>query len=232
MSYHLESLAQMNNYYGWVLDEFSPFIGRRVLEIGAGNGNFSRMLHASQNIECLWLVEPEEEYVNALVERFAGVKNLIVLHLSAEELTEELLASLQLDTIVMVNVLEHIELDVELLQRCAHALMPGGRVLTFSPAFPVLYSHYDRLVGHCRRYRKRDLKEKFSAAGLSISCLKYFNFLGFFAWLLLVKMFRSETFGERKLKLYEKMIGFLQYVEQRLESPVGQSIIAIGVKRT
>lgn len=231
MSYQLESLAQMNNYYGWVMDEFSPFIGRRVLEIGAGNGNFSRMLFAAEKVECLWLVEPEQEYYNFLVEKFTGLQNIVVLKLSAEELTMDLLASLQLDTIVMVNVLEHIDDDVELLHRCSQALVPGGRLLTFSPAFPILYSNYDRLVGHCRRYRKKDLEGKFIAAGFSINHLKYFNFFGFFAWLLLVRLFRAETFGTKKLKLYEKIIGILQYVEQRIEFPLGQSIVAIGEKR-
>lgn len=231
MSYQLENLAQMDNYYGWILNEFSPCIGRRIMEIGAGSGTFSRMILAHGNVEHLWLVEPDNSLARGLAERFAGVTNVTVLNLAAEELTTESLAALALDTIVMVNVLEHIAEDVALLRKCAGALCPGGRVLTFSPAFPLLYSDYDKLVGHFRRYTKQEIAEKLVAVNFRVHTVKYFNFVGFFAWLLLVRLLKFDTFGETRLNMYEKMIWLLQFMEQRLQPPIGQSVIAIGVKQ-
>lgn len=231
MPYQLESLAQMNNYYSWILDEFTPFIGQRVLEIGAGNGNFSRLLLTRETIEHLWLVEPDADLSTSLENRFAGKQSITVVKLSAEELTHAYLESLSLDTIIMVNVLEHIENDLDLLRMCEKALLPGGKLLTFSPAFPMLYSNYDRLVGHFRRYRKNDISSKFIEAGFKINCLKYFNILGFISWLILVRLLKSNTFGEVKLRIYEKIIVLLQIVEQRINPPFGQSIISIGEKQ-
>lgn len=230
MNYQLESLEQMHNYYGWVFDELSPFMGRRVLEIGAGSGNFSRMLLKSDStIDHIWLVEPNAELAAILAEQFAGRHNVKILQLSAEDLDHSLLVALNLDTIIMINVLEHIENDVDLLRRCSDALQPEGKLLTFSPAFPLLYSHYDRLVGHFRRYTKKEIHEKFVAAGFKMHYLKYFNTVGLFAWLLLMRFMKLETFGDNKLKLYEKMIGWIRMVEQRFNPPFGQNLIAVGV---
>lgn len=229
MSYQLESLARMDNYYCWILQEFMPYLGKRVLEIGAGSGTFSAMILTAQVVEHLWLVEPDEVLAEQLTLKFAGHDNVTVLKLPAEELTAQLLSGMRLDAIVMVNVLEHIEDDLDLLRRCAFALQHGGRLLTFSPAFPMLYSKYDHLVGHFRRYTKAELQNKFISANFRTVQLKYFNFIGFFAWLILVRMFKLTTFGDQKLKLFDIILGKAQLLERCFPPPVGQSVIAIGI---
>lgn len=229
MSYQLESLARMDNYYRWILQEFEPYLGKRVLEIGAGSGTFSSMLLTAQVVERLWLVEPDAGLAEELTARFAGETKVTVLRLAAEELTVELLTGLQLDAIVMVNVLEHIEDDLALLRRCANTMQPGGRLLTFSPASSLLYSEYDRLVGHFRRYAKEELRARFASANFRIVQIKYFNFIGFFAWLILVRLLRVTTFGDQKLRLFDALLGKVQLLERRFPPPLGQSVIAIGV---
>lgn len=230
MSYQLENLAQMNNYYRWILDEFSPYLGSRVLEIGAGSGTFSSMMLSTKAFEHLWLVEPDVELAEELKNKFADNPAVSVLNLAAEQLTKEQLAELRLDSIVMVNVLEHIEDDQGLLLRASAALSDKGFILTFSPAFSMLYSAYDKLVGHCRRYTKQELLTKFTRSNLTMIKLKYFNFIGFFAWLILIKIFRTQHFGNKRLRFFDAVLGKAQLMEQRVAPPIGQSVIAIGTK--
>ena len=92
---------------------------------------------------------------------------------------DEIKAEQPPDTIIYINVLEHIEDDLTELETVHKTLMPGGRVCIFVPALPILYSEFDKNIGHFRRYRKNDLIEKCEKAGFEIILSRNFDFLEF-----------------------------------------------------
>lgn len=96
------------------------------------------------------------------------------------------------DLLYSLNVLEHIGDDVAVLRACHEKIEPGGRVLIYVPAFQVLYSSMDKLVGHCRRYTRSDLAEKMRLAGFDVIRNKYVDSVGFLASLLF-KAFGSDS---------------------------------------
>lgn len=230
--YRLDRLSTIKNYYSWILQEFQPFLGKRILEVGAGIGTFTKSILSVKEVEKIFLLEPAEELREHLKDNFRDNNKIEIISSQAEDMSPESIRDMNIDTVVFVNVLEHIENDADVLRKFSAGLKPGSQILTFSPAFKLLYAHIDATAGHYRRYTKKEIREKLEIAGLEVIHLRYFNLLGFFSWFLFAKLLKANDFSERGLKLYDSIIPFLQKMERLISPPFGQSVIAIGeVKR-
>lgn len=230
--YRLDSLSTIKNYYSWILQEFQPFLGKRILEVGAGIGTFTNFILSVKEVEKIFLLEPTEELMEHLKDTFRDNNKIEIISSKAEDISSENIRDMNIDTVVFVNVLEHIEDDADLLKKFCAGLKPGSRILTFSPAFKLLYAHIDATAGHYRRYTKKEIRQKLESSGLEVIYIRYFNILGFFSWFLFAKLLRADDFSKRGLKLYDTIIPFLQKMEKLAPPPLGQSVIAIGeVKR-
>jgi 2-polyprenyl-3-methyl-5-hydroxy-6-metoxy-1,4-benzoquinol methylase len=158
----LEVLMDMRNYYNWIMKTFAPHVRGKVIEYGAGTGTFSELL--AVHSERLTLVEPSANLIAPLRDRFSDSSTVDVVEATLEEHIRTIAAN-SIDTIVMVNVLEHVEHDEEALSRLFGALKPGGHLLVFVPALQWLMSRLDLIHGHFRRYHRPDLVSKIVAAG-------------------------------------------------------------------
>ncbi|MBW2278015.1 MAG: class I SAM-dependent methyltransferase, partial [Deltaproteobacteria bacterium] len=162
----------------WMFDRLSRWIGSRVLEVGSGIGNMSQFFIDRERVV---LTDTEAEYRAVLEEKYGDRQNVDIVNLSLPEVPRELFDQ-GFDTIVCLNVLEHIDDDVASLQSMYRLLRPGGRLVLLVPAFPVLYGTLDRALGHCRRYTRNLLRERYSGAGLVMRHLEYFNMAGMPGW--------------------------------------------------
>jgi len=142
------------NYFVWQSDLVTRELGRRVLEIGCGVGNFTEKLLDRDLVIAL---DIEPECVQELLRRYPGRQNLraFVLDAGARELRG--FAGCAVDSCVCVNVLEHIEDDAGALEGMRSILVPGGVVVLIVPAFPALYGPIDANLGHYRRYSRRGI---------------------------------------------------------------------------
>jgi SAM-dependent methyltransferase len=163
----------------------------KVLDFGAGTGIYARMLRDSGlEVECL---EPDEEY--SILLRADGFR--VHGELAALDVGYQL--------IYAMNVLEHIEEDERVFTSLARCLAPGGSLVVYVPAFDVLSSSMDRLVGHLRRYRAVDLLEYSAHAGLRVSSWRYCDPIGFFASLLYRAVGdKSGAISSRSVRLYDR----------------------------
>src|SRR6185503_15503979 len=158
----LERLAaDAPRYNRWLTQRVAPWVGRRVLEIGAGIGNMAAFF---LDRERLVLAEPEPVYRERLAERFAGHSNVAVVPLRLP-LVDPRLNAEQLDTIICLNVLEHVAEDLAALRGMRGLLTRGGRVVLLVPALPWLYGSLDAALGHVRRYAAAELRAKIQTAG-------------------------------------------------------------------
>ena len=169
------------NYHGWILDIFKPFLGNYVVEVGAGQGSFSERILGRHACRTLSLVEPSEQMYRRLVARVQQMKSDA--HVQSFQGTLPAIIPLihvreAPDSIIYVNVLEHIADDEAELNIVHDALSSGSRVLIFVPAFSWLYGRFDKRVGHFRRYTRDELEEKLRRARFEILHSAYFDLTG------------------------------------------------------
>ncbi len=225
--YGLTAVAKAPDYNRWIVAHLRPYLGQRVLEVGAGIGNISQLL---LNCQRLILVDHEEMHVSILRDRFGGDNRVRV---DWGDLTEpgtyEPWKEERIDTIVCSNVLEHLWPDQEVLQRLYHTLVPGGHCILVVPAGQWLYTGMDREFGHCRRYARRELATKLAAAGFGVIFAKQFNRLGALAWAVSGHVLRRRQLSSRQMVWFDRLLPVVRILESVLPVP-GMSLIMVGRK--
>ena len=223
----LEAMSFAVNYHKWILDEFRPFLGRRIVEVGAGTGSFSEMLLAEKP-ESLTLIEPSDMF-DQLTANLAGPHGNTELSFHHNKFTEVSARLSSPDSIIYVNVLEHIEDDEAELAEIRETLVPGGRCFIFVPALMSLYGEFDRRIGHFRRYDKAGLEEKCRTAGLTVSASRYFDFVGVAPWWIKYKLLKSDSLGSGAVTLYDKIaVPVTRLFESLIRPPFGKNILLIA----
>lgn len=223
----LDALSGARNYYRAIVGHLRPYLGRRVLEAGAGIGTFAHHVLDGAGVEEMLLVEPAVNNIGALERRFAGDQRVRVLHGYLGDVS----AGARMDSVVAVNVLEHIEDDVGFLRKAHETLAPGGHVLLFVPALPAIYGTLDEAFAHYRRYTKHALAQRLRAAGFEGLRLRYTNFPGIVSWFVAGRVLRRRTLKPADVALYDRLVmPLVVAVERRWEPWIGQSIIAVGVR--
>lgn len=180
-SENLEVMVEAVNYNAFLLSliRSEARAGEVIVDFGAGIGTFAKALAVDgHRVQC---VEPDQRQRERILE--AGLLAFADIACLSEE---------SVDLLYSLNVLEHIEDDLAALRTCHEKLRPGGRALIYVPAFQVLYSSMDKLVGHCRRYTRADLSEKVRLAGFEVIRNEYVDSAGFIASLLF-KAFGSDN---------------------------------------
>jgi SAM-dependent methyltransferase len=218
----LHSLEHAHNYLDWLADLFRPHITGDTAEIGAGTGTITARLE--EMADTVRAVEPSNAAFAQLDERFVGHSTVTCVlgdHTS--------LGVASCDSILMSNVLEHIEDDLGTLTELRTSLRPGGSLIVFSPAFEALYSDFDRRVGHYRRYRKAEIVNRFEAAGLTVVDARYLNALGGCAWFVYARLLRRNPTNDGSLSAWDRfVIPMIRFVENRVRLPFGQSVLIVG----
>ena len=223
----LEALRDADNYYDAIFSYFAPYFGKRVVEVGAGIGNFSRLLLARASPSELTLIEPAENLFPRLQQQFHADTRVTVINSHLERVAD----SLAPDSVVLVNVLEHCKDDDGLL-RTIHRILPhGGTLLLFVPALPFLYGSFDEAVGHVRRYTKSSLTSVLKNAKFDIACLRYFNMPGVVAWFLAGRVLRVTSVRYSDVQKYDRWVmSWVSRLEQKWAPPLGQSLLAVARK--
>jgi len=134
------------------------------------------------------------------------------------------------DTVVYINVLEHIENDGAELATAYAAMKPGGHLILFVPALDWLYSDHDREIGHFRRYTKRGLASLVEEAGFTVVTAKYFDVAGIIPWYLNFVLLRN-SIGAKSVAIYDNVVvPLMRRVESAIPPPIGKNVLLIGRK--
>jgi len=227
-------MAGAKNYFEWQCRLVTRELGRRVLEVGSGIGNFTGKL---LDREAVMALDIEQACVERLKSRYADQSNLYAFACDwgGSDWDQQALPCVMAfrpDSCVCLNVLEHFEDDREALRRMASVLVPGGVIVLLVPAFPALFGPIDKLLGHQRRYTRESIRQLAESAGLQIGGLHYMNAIGFFGWWVNAHVFRREVQSEGQIGFFDQ---YIVPVSSRLESlikpPFGQSLLAVLRKR-
>jgi SAM-dependent methyltransferase len=219
----LERMAAAPRYNRWMYERLRPWVGRRVLEIGAGIGNMSAFLIDRDRVV---LTDTEPYYLDRLRARYRDQPHVTIAELRLPA-TDARLAAERLDTVVCLNVLEHIADDRASLVAMRDLLVPRGRLILLVPSLRLLYGSLDEALGHCRRYVPRELTTKLAEAGFRVRHLEYFNLAGVPGWWFAGRVLRRRLIPRAALAWSDALVPLFR-LERFLPWRIGQSLIAIG----
>ncbi len=219
----LRVLALTHNYNKWIIDLIKPYIKGNILEVGCGLGNLTAYLHNYGKLTC---IDISKIFVKHMQIDYPEVE--FRLHDISDK--NILTPNNKYDTIVCVNVLEHIKEDKNALKNMHELLNSEGHLLLYVPASDKIYGSLDMTMGHCRRYNKKMLKEKLESVDFKIEKISYNNFLGFFGWFLNSKILRRKDFSILQPLIFDRFVPILAKIEQLLELPTGMSLLVIAKK--
>ncbi len=224
----LEIMQAAPRYNRWQYRRVAPYLGRRICEVGSGIGNMSTLLLDGAP-ELLVLTDTDSYYCETLRDRFTGRPNVVVETLTLPDPTARArFQEFDLDTVVALNVVEHIPDDIEAIRSIATMLRPHGRAVVLVPALPALFGSLDQALGHHRRYTRESLSRSMCKAGLRVEQIFYFNLVGTFGWWLNARVRKVPRIPVRQLRYFDKLVPILR-TEDFVPLPFGQSLIAIGV---
>jgi glycosyltransferase involved in cell wall biosynthesis len=225
----LRRMAALAPYNRWLHERFAHALGHRILEVGSGVGNQTRYFIEERERVIASDIEPH--YVRELRGRFGDRRNVRIasFRFPLSDADRADLAAERVDTIVCMNVLEHIEDDRRTLADFAHVLEPGGSVVLLVPALKALYGTLDRHLHHYRRYAADELKAKVAEAGFAIESIRYVNRLAVAGWWLNSRVLKRRVMPRGQLRLFKLMMPLLR-LEERRPPRFGLSLLLVARK--
>jgi glycosyltransferase involved in cell wall biosynthesis len=222
----LADLQDARRFNKWMADTLREYVGDRVLEIGAGIGTLTsqfipRDLYVATDIN--------EHYLHYLRSYAVGKPYLQVRAVDAGRPEDFAAFQGAFDTVLMINVLEHVPDERVALENVRRALAPGGRAVILVPQNPRLYNTLDEALEHRERYTAEGLRSSLERAGFAVEQLLDFNRTSVPAWFVNGGIFKRRTFSRIQLKGLEVIMPFIRRLD-RLWPWSGLSVIGVGVK--
>lgn len=211
-------------YRRYQFDLIAPHCGRSILEVGAGVGEFSAQF---TDRERLVLTDVDPVAVEEMARRFADRPEVEACQLDLDR-PLELDESSSVESVVAINVLEHIEDDEAALKALARLVAPGGTIVLWVPAYQALYGDFDRKVGHVRRYTPATMRGAVEAAGLTVRLCRPINFVGGLAWWLAVRIGGTGSPKPGMVALYDRLVVPVTRLLDSLHPPFGQTVLCVA----
>jgi glycosyltransferase involved in cell wall biosynthesis len=225
----LRRMAMLAPYNRWLHDRFATYLGKRILEVGSGVGNQTRYFIDDRDRVVASDIEPH--YVRELTGRFGDRQNVRIAsyRFPLRDNDRHELQTEGIDTIVCMNVLEHIEDDSSTLGDFAKVLPPGGRLVLLVPSLKALYGTLDQHLNHFRRYDQPDLRSKLTAAGFAIDDMRFLNRVAVPGWWLNSRVLRRTVMPRGQLRFFKWIMPLLRLEEKRPPS-FGLSLLVLARK--
>jgi ubiquinone/menaquinone biosynthesis C-methylase UbiE len=223
----LELFQHATNWKKYFSTQIKPYIRGNVLEVGAGIGATTLLLNNGSN-PCWLMLEPDNE-MSSLLEKKLLAKEFPD-NCQIKKGTIESIAS-TFDTIIYIDVLEHIETDGEELKKAAALLNKDGCIIVLSPAFQFLYNPFDKAIGHYRRYSKETLQQ-ITPDDLQMIRNRYYDSIGYFASVVNKLFLRQKYPTIRQVLFWDSwMIPVSKLTDKLFFHSFGKSMIAIWQKQ-
>jgi 2-polyprenyl-3-methyl-5-hydroxy-6-metoxy-1,4-benzoquinol methylase len=228
----LERISSAHRFNQWMFDTIKPFIKGHVLEAGCGIGNISRLL--IKNNFRTSLSDYSDQYFDILKSKFTdnhSVENIYKIDLGEKDFESnypELLN--KFDTIIVMNVVEHISDDHLAIRNCRKMLEKNGHLIVLVPAYPFLFNELDKELDHFRRYNKKTLTKLFESERVEIIHKQYFNAVGIAGWHVNGSLLKKKLIPEDQMKLFDKLVPLFKYSDKIIFNWFGLSVIHVGKK--
>jgi SAM-dependent methyltransferase len=221
----LESLASVPAVSKWMMEQFQPYLGEKVLEAGSGPGNLTKHLIDKKSVV---VIDFDQTHVGKVERRFGHLENIAIEQADLQD--PSLYDSLDddFDSVLCVNVLEHLDQPEVAVEGFHKVLRLGGKVLILVPANQSLYSEADKALGHRRRYDQNSLNRLLTDAGFELKTITRFNRLGVLGWRVNQLTGRADI-AKWQASLFSLMVPFARGLERWTALP-GLSLVAVAEK--
>lgn len=216
----LTHLAGASNYTRWIVEAVAPHLSGDILEVGCGTGSYTP--HLARSGGAVTAVDIDPAFVAEARRVTESLPNVTVRHADA---TSDPLDGL-FQSVVMLDVLEHIEDDAGFLRRLADRLASGGRIVIKVPAIPALHNSMDRAVGHYRRYDRVALQAVAGRAGLHVAHVEHFNALGILGWWWNGRAGRDVA-PSNQIAGFDRIVPAARLLDSLSAKRVGLSLVAV-----
>ena len=223
---NLNTMMKTTNYNKWMFDRMKPYLGERILEIGCGIGNMTELFLKNKQTELVVGIDISSQCLDIINDRLGGHKKFksYLYDVCNENISE--LKKYNFDTIVCVNVLEHIENDTGVLKNMAE-FFPAVTLITWVPALKKLYGTIDEADSHFRRYSKQEIETKLRQSGWKILKGSYLNLLGMPVWFLHGKLLKKSLHPPKQTCFLDQLIFLEVLLEKIINPPFGLSLLYI-----
>jgi 2-polyprenyl-3-methyl-5-hydroxy-6-metoxy-1,4-benzoquinol methylase len=224
----LARLARAPRLNAWMAETIKPYCGQRVLEIGSGVGSLTRRLiprakYVASDINPL--------YLQTLANLGADRPYMETAYCDVTELSSFPRTDTEYDTVICLNVIEHVDDDRTALLNINRVLAPSGRAIILVPQGMRNFGTLDHVLGHRRRYTRKSLAELAAECGFAVTGMLEFNRVGSLAWFLNGKILQRRTFGIGQIWLLNLMTPVFRRLDNLLPLPP-LSLIAILERRS
>lgn len=228
----LESFSRTKRFNKWQYGTVSRYLYGDILEIGSGIGNISTLL--LKNNSSVTLSDLRKSYCNTLQEKFNNVitlKSIIQVNLTEPDFEKSYSQLLgKFDTIIALNVIEHIKDDGAAIENCRKVLRPGGQIIIQVPAFQWLYNSLDKGLGHYKRYTQKSLAKLVTNHGLTVQDSRYFNLAGIPGWWLSGFLLKKQIIPRKQIMIFDNLVPLFRIADKLTINRIGLSLITVVKK--
>lgn len=216
----LEVFALAKNWKDYWVSFIKPLLGSQVLEVGAGVGSNLLLLYSTQES---WLaLEPDADQCKQIESVVQGSDVTVV-----AGTLDDLSTDMTYDSIIYIDVLEHIEEDKREVERAMRLLSDNGKLIVLSPAHQSLYSPFDKAVGHFRRYSKASLAAT-APHNANIDQLYYLDSVGFLASWVNAKFLRSDMPTPKQIWVWDTlMVPLSRVIDPLFRYSMGKTVVMV-----
>jgi SAM-dependent methyltransferase len=226
----LELFAHAQHWKRYWIDSLRKYIRGSVLEVGAGIGANTSLLRNGS--EPRWVcLEPDAALASTLRENLSAFPSCATCEVRAS--TIELLPPAErFDSILYIDVLEHIQDDEGEVHRAARHLNPGGAIIALSPAHDWLFSEFDRAIGHCRRYTTRALAA-LTPPGLKVARTFYLDSVGLLASAGNRFLLRQSLPNAKQIRLWDDlMVPCSRFLDPLTNHRLGKTAVCVWERKS
>lgn len=220
----LDIFAHAKRWKAYWASQVARWIGGHVLEVGAGLGENTVLLQ-NERVRSWHCLEPDPALAATMAAKVGGIPNC-----TASIGNIATVADRQFDSILYIDVLEHIEADGDEMAAAADLLRPQGHLIVLSPAHQFLFSEFDAAIGHYRRYNK-PLLRACTPLGCRVEKMFYLDCAGTLLSCANRLLLRQSTPTLRQIQTWDTyVIPISKLLDPLLGYTVGKSIIGVWTR--
>jgi ubiquinone/menaquinone biosynthesis C-methylase UbiE len=223
-------MSENSRFNDWMYRHIKAGLNEKmgnILEVGSGLGTISeKIIRDMEPSAHITLTDVSVPYIQSLKIKYSSFKNVSVYRMDLNMREEySRIGYEKYDSIVAINVLEHVKDDLLALHEIYKMLTKGGTLIILVPCYKFLYNVIDKNIGHYRRYTKKGLYDKIKETNFTTVRMHYFNTMGVVGWYLNGNVLKNDGINPTASRWFDRLVPVLDYLDRITFNRIGLSLI-------